>query len=133
MIGLTADVDIDPLTDLLGKTVGDLQSGVIVDNYNKTISGTLAYVDDYTGFSGDPREQQGNYLAVHFATEADNATISIRLIGGLDRVVTLDPDGLLVTRVSNTNQKIQVTVTVDGADPQIETYTLRGLNLTPAS
>lgn len=133
MIGLTADVDIDPATDLLGKTVGDLQSGVVVDNYNKTISGTLAYVDDYTGFSGDPNEQHGNYLAVHFATEAEDATISIRLIGGLDRVVTLDPDGLLVTRVSNTNQKIQVTVTVDGADPQIETYTLRGLNLTPAS
>lgn len=133
MIGLTADVNIDPATDLLGKTVGDLQSGVIVDNYNKTISGTLAYVDNYTGFSGDPAEQHGNYLAVHFATEAEGATISIRLIGGQDRVVTLDPDGLLVTRVSNKNQKIQVTVTVDGADPQIETYTLRGLRLTPAS
>lgn len=133
MIGLTVDVNIDPATDLLGKTVGDLQSGVIVDNYNKTISGTLAYVDDYTGFSGDPAEQHGNYLAVHFATEAEGATISIRLIGGQDRVVTLDPDGLLVTRVSNKNQKIQATVTVDGADPQIETYTLRGLRLTAAS
>lgn len=129
MIGLTADVDIDPSTDLLGKTIEDLQSGVTIDNRLKTISGNINYVTDYTGFSGDPAEQEGNYLCVHFATEAEDTTITVALLGGDHGPVTLDPDGILIVRLKNTNQKIQVTVTKTGAAPDTTVYTLRGLNL----
>ena len=47
--------------DLLGKVVADLQKdcGVSADN----IVGTLKYVEDYTGFSSKPEEQNGHYLA----------------------------------------------------------------------
>jgi hypothetical protein len=129
LIGLTADVDIDPSTDLLGKTIEDLQSGVTVNNRRKTISGNIKYVTGYTGFSGDPAEQEGNYLTVHFATEAEDTTIAVAIIGGDHGPVTLDPDGILVARIKNTDQKLQVTATKDGAGSDTVVYTLRGLNL----
>jgi hypothetical protein len=129
LIGLTADVDIDPSTDLLGKTIEDLQSGVSVNNRRKTISGNIKYVTGYTGFSGDPAEQEGNYLCVHFATEAEDTTITVAIIGGDHGPVTLDPDGILVARIKNTDQKLQVTATKDGAGSDTVVYTLRGLNL----
>ena len=55
---MSLSADIDSSENLLGKTVDELQSEVSVSG--DTISGTLLYVDDYTGFSGDPAEQAGN-------------------------------------------------------------------------
>ena len=52
---------------LLGKELSDLQSGVSVGQ--DAIAGTLKYVTGYTGFSGDPAEQEGHYLALHIDTD----------------------------------------------------------------
>lgn len=128
-MGLTADVNIDPAIDLLGKTVGDLQSGVAVDNNAHTITGTLKYVTGYTGFSGDPAEQSGNYLAVHFATEEEDTTITVHIIGSPNPPTTLDPDGINIFRIKNKNQQIQVVATKDGVETATAVYTLRGLTL----
>jgi hypothetical protein len=100
-----------------------------VNNRRKTISGNIEYVTGYTGFSGDPAEQEGNYLTVHFATEAEDTTITVAIIGGDHGPVTLDSDGILVARIKNTDQKLQVTATKDGAGSDTVVYTLRGLNL----
>ena len=52
----------------------------------------------YTGFSGDPAEQEGNYLAIHF--EDDSASsISVKVVGSEHDPVTLDEDGILVVRI----------------------------------
>ena len=52
----------------------------------------------YTDFSGDPAEQEGNYLALHFEDE-DATSISVKVVGSDHDPVTLDPDGLLVVRI----------------------------------
>ena len=62
------------------------------------IGGTLHYVAGCTGFSGDPAEQEGNYLALHFEDE-DATSISVKVVGSEHDPVTLDPDGLLVVRI----------------------------------
>ena len=52
----------------------------------------------YTGFSGDPAEQEGNYLAIHFEDD-DASSISVKVVGSEHDPVTLDPDGILVVRI----------------------------------
>ena len=128
---MSLSADIDSSENLLGKTVDELQSEVSVSG--DTISGTLLYVDDYTGFSGDPAEQAGNYLVVK-CTADEGDTIVLDLIGGTHGPVTLDSDGICIIRVTNKDtQKLKYTAT--GADGSTEEHiwNLTGLTLTPAT
>lgn len=71
------------------------------------IGGTLHYVTGYTGFSGDPAEQEGNYLAIHF--EDDSASsISVKVVGSEHDPVTLDEDGILVVRIREVAKGLDV-------------------------
>lgn len=116
---------------LLGKNLDDLQSGVGVGGSD--ITGTLKYVTGYTGFSGDPAEQQGNYIALHIDTDAEDSTITVELIGGEHGPVTLDSDRTIIIRIKNKSQKIKITASKDGYPTVEKTYTLAGLTLEPAS
>lgn len=98
-------------TDLLGKVVGDLQTGVSIRDGK--VLGTLKYVDDYTGFSGDPALQKGHYLVMHAASET-GATIKAGLSGGQDGEKTLDADGLVIFRVTSPSQNVTFTATKSG-------------------
>ena len=96
----TIDADIEDSVDLLGKKASDLQKGVfIVDG---KVFGTLKYVTGYTGFSGRADEQEGYYLALHYACEDAD---SIKVNG-----VTLDEDGLhiLIMKKKGGNIKVEV-------------------------
>ena len=86
----------------------------------------------YTGFSGDPTEQQGNYLVLHIDTDVEGATIEVELIGGKHGPVTLDSDRTLISRISNKSQKIKITASKEGYPTVSKTYTLGGLKLEPA-
>jgi len=108
--------------------VSDLQSDIVIGE--KTISGTLNYLDDYTGFSGDPAEQVGNFIALH-VTSDDGATITAQTVGK-DRVVTLDADGLIIVHVWTIGQEIKFTATKGGVSTS-KTYGFRGCTLEPAS
>ena len=101
---------------------------------NTGIGGTLKYVTGYTGFSGNPAEQQGNYLVLKCdAGEVSGATITCEIIGGDHGPVTLDADGIIILRIKNTRQKIKVTATKEGYATFTRTYDLASLILTPAS
>ena len=110
-MSLSVDADISADTDLLGKSVTDLQEDVTIGK--DAIGGTLHYVTGYTGFSGDPAEQEGNYLALHFADE-DATSISVKVVGSEHDPVTLDPDGLLVLRIREIAKGIDVWTVKDG-------------------
>lgn len=84
------------MTDLLGKTVGDLQDDIEINV--RSITGTSKYVTGYTGFSGDVSEQSGNYLALHITSSVEGATITAQLNPARDPV-TLDPDGIIIFRI----------------------------------
>lgn len=107
MSSLSCDADIAAGTDLLGKYVADLQSGVTI--VGDEVFGTLKYVDDYTGFSGDPDEQVGHFLVLHVSTgEVANDKITIQLIGGDHPAVNVDQsDGIVILRIKNTAEKVQ--------------------------
>lgn len=107
----------------------DLQTGVTIGK--TAIRGELKYVDDYTGFSGDPTEQKGNYLVLQFECEGADAIVC-ELIGGKHGPVTLDEDGILISRITKNTQMIRVTASADGYESVTKTYTLTGVKLDKA-
>lgn len=125
------DDDIPEGVDLLGKELDDLQSGVAAGASD--ITGTLKYVTNYTGFSEDPTEQQGNYIALHIDTDVEGATIVAELIGDSRGPVTLDSDRTLIARIKSKGQKIKITASKEGYPTVEKTFTLAGLTLEPAS
>lgn len=111
--GLTLTVDgIDPEEEVLGMKVSSLQSNINVnDDY---ISGTLHYVEDFTGFSNKESEQRGNFLALQFEVES-GATTTVELVGGKTGPVTLDSDMNWVGRITNPDtQTIRVITSKNG-------------------
>ena len=107
---MTVDADIPASTDLLGKSVTDLQENVTVSN--GVVSGNLKFVSGYTGFSGDVEKQSGNYLAIH-AEQDGSTSISARFIGDTD-AVTLDSDGLLILRMRDGATGFELITVADG-------------------
>ena len=107
---------------MFGKVASDLQENVRVSDTG--ITGTLKYVSDYSAaFSGS--EAYGNYLALKCEAE-EGAEISVELVGGIHGAVTLDPDGLIVIRVTSNGQSVKVVATKNGIS-NTKTYSLTGL------
>ena len=102
------------------------------------INGTLKYVSGWTDFSGDPVEQEGNYLVLRVDTDDEDDEITVELLGGrLGHPVTLDSDRNIVIRITNpSTQKVRVVVNHVNEDTSISTETttldLTGLTLEPA-
>lgn len=123
MKGLTVDVDIAADEDLFGKVVSDLQSDIEIGD--DSIEGTLKYVDDYTGFSGDTSLQKGNYLVIHASVpDVEDVTISVKVTNP----VTLDDDGIAVLRIADkSSQTVTVVASKEGYKPVKKVYQLSGL------
>ena len=109
MTGLSVEAD-DAESTRYGKAVSDLQSAVEVEG--NAISGTLKYVTGYTGYSSDPEDQEGNYLALA-VTAAEGATVSAS-IGEASVVIT--PDEYLVIRMTEERleETLAFTATLNG-------------------
>lgn len=129
MTGLTADAEIAVDYDLLGKVASDLQSDIQIED--DEITGTLNYLDDYTGHSEDETEQVGNFLALRFSnTDFPGATITAEL--GEDEV-ELDKNGIAIFRITDkSTQTIKVVASMSGYVSQEKTYDLSGLTLEAA-
>lgn len=119
---------VAPTTDLLGKNASELQNGVRINEQNE-IRGTLKYVKNYTGFSGDPAEQNGNFLALHFDTEEGSET-TVEIVGGTSGPATLDSDNLWVGKIANKQQTIRV-VTSKNSVVTTKIYSLKYITLEP--
>lgn len=115
-------------TDVLGKSVGELQSGVGI--INGSIYGRLKHVDGYTGFSGNPEEQSGHYLVLKMETPSPDDVITVELIGGtVGHPVTLDEDRNIVLRITNPHTQAIEVVATDGNTTATKRYTLESLKL----
>ena len=113
--------------DVLGKDAGDLQEDIAISN--GAITGTLKHVTDYTGFSGDVSEQSGNYIALKVVAVAD-ATITVELVGGtLGHPVTLDADGMIVIRITDTSTQSISVVATKGTVSETLSFSIAGLIL----
>ena len=127
-MSLSVDTDIPADKDLFGKVIGDLQSGITIGDDG--ITGTLKYVSDYTGFSGDASLQSGNFLVLHSTTNHDGATITVTVTNP----VTLDDDGIVVLRVADKDtQTVTISVSKEGYETVTKAYSLSGLTCEAAS
>ena len=128
---LTVDTTIGAATDLLGKVVGDLQKDIVINPHN--ITGTLWYVDDYTGF-GAPDEKEGWFLVVHASVpNVTDYTITLKT-SDKDNEKNLDlSDGILILRntqaIFQTNRKLTFTAHKSGYADYSVTYDLTTLTL----
>lgn len=120
-------MSVSPITgsqDLFSKTAADLQTGISVGD--DAITGTLKYVDDYTGFSSKVEEQSGNYIALHAETDVPDATISVKVTNP----VTLDADGDVVLRIADkSTQTITVVASKEGYTSTTKVFSLTGLEV----
>lgn len=89
------------------------------------ITGTLKFVDDYTGFSGNPELQEGNFLVFHAAVaDVDGVTITATM----DNTSTLDSDGIAVFRVRDkSSQTLTIVASKEGYDSVTKVYSLTDL------
>ena len=127
LAGLKIDTEVAADTDLLGKVIGDLQSGVVIRG--NIVSGVLNKITDYTGFSGLEAEQSGHYLVVHASVPGQNGvTISVSKDGGTT-YKALDGDGILIFRTTSASQKLTFKAVKGGSTDFIRTYRLSGLTL----
>lgn len=122
-------------TDVLGKEASELQTSMTVGD--DTISGKLFYVEDYTGYSDEVSEQEGNYLALEASATVikgtDPVAITYELLGGKDGKKTLGDDGVMAMRITNiVSQSVSITAT-SGKESVTKVYKLTGLELVPAS
>lgn len=124
LTGLTVSPD-DAEAERYGEAVSDLQSDVAIAD--GAITGTLAYVTGYTGFSGDPDEQEGNYLALKLSAEPhDKVKVSIGDRGPVD----VTADGYIVARLTADDLSETLDVTVEnGPDSATLNLDISGLTL----
>lgn len=127
LLAMTVDFNISDSTDLLGKYDYELQEDVKL-NGNK-ITGTLLRVEDYTGFSGDPEEQRGNYIAIHCSVPGvEGATINFISRSGKKWLV--DPsDGLIVLRMKTQPRKFKFEISKSGTPTVEKVFDASGLIL----
>lgn len=117
-MSVNVDADIGADTDLFGKVVSDLQEDVVVSA--EGVSGTLKYIDDYSSAYG-PGENSGYYLALHCTTPGvEGATITSEVIGGVHGPVTLDEDGIVISRITDKDtQTIEVVAYKDSESDSV--------------
>lgn len=90
----------------------------------------MHYIDDYSSAYG-PGEDSGNYLVSHFEVpDVDGVTLVAEVVNGTSGPVTLDSDGILISRiVDKSTQIIKVVASKEGCESVTKTYLLTGLTL----
>lgn len=123
---MSVDVDISASEDLFGKTVSDLQKDVSVRG--KSVIGTLKYVADYSSAYG-PGEDSGNYLVLHAEVpNVDGVTITSQVVNGVHGAVTLEEDGIVISRITDkSSQKIMFVASKEGYLSVTKIFDLNGL------
>ena len=114
--------------NLFGKHVNDLQKDVVLSN--RRFTGTLKYVSGYTGFSGNPDEQQGNYIVFKVVPPTGmtiGTDLTVKVNGS-----ALDSDGHIVLIVKNQTKPVVVVASKDGYEPVLFKLSLKDLVLEPA-
>lgn len=126
-------VQADTHASVLGYTVSNLQSDVAVNSND--ISGTLAYVTDFTGFSGDPDLQKGNFLALSFDSDPAADKMTVQLIGAKvnPAELELDSDKDCVFRITDKDAQRIVFRAYKGGEVSTRSYSLKNLVLEAAS
>lgn len=105
--------------DLLGASLTDLQTDVTIGD--DSITATLPYMEDYTGFSGDTKLQEGHFFALKATNSAEEVWATFietdesgnlveKKVKIYDENATNPYDGVIIKRIKNDDmQKIILT------------------------
>lgn len=94
------------------------------------MTGTLAYVEHWTGYSpSDDEMATGNYLALKFTKATGVTKVTVQMIPGNKPAQELDEDMNAVFRVADTEQVIEVKAYKGAELVQTTTLSLTGLTL----
>ena len=96
---------------------------------NGKVTGDLTYVEGWTQFSGNPDEQNGYFVCVHWANpDAKTTSLTINGVSALS-----DPDQNHVQRLSTDARKNKIKFVQKDAqgNENIQWLDLSGLNLLP--
>lgn len=128
LIGLSVAAEAAETEFWGGITAGDMQSDIeIADG---VISGTLAYVPDFSAAGFDPAD--GNFIALKVSStnEVEGVTYTCTIIDGdgAERSVTLDEDQNIVIQIKDkATQKLRFTGIKEGYVTDVVTLALSGL------
>lgn len=111
MNSLTVKPESDE-TVVLGKKVNELQENIKFSEGK--VTGTLKHITDYTGFSDQPEEQSGNYLAIKFETDPEDAKITVELTDSPKGPWVMRSDNLVARITNKDTQILKVTAEKDG-------------------
>ena len=114
----------DGETDVLGKKVRDLQDNLVISSGQ--IHGILKYISDYTGYSNQPDEQSGNYMAVSFSGYPEGTKITVELTGSPKGPWVMKSNNLVARITDNKSQVFKVKAEKDGYEWS-EEYSLANL------
>ena len=120
MIGLAIKAMDSGAEPYFSRKVSELQSGIVVNEKARTITGTLYHVEDYDLFS-DPSKDHGNFLALNFSAEEDvKIKVALREKNGayLTDPVVVD-DGFCVFRITSNDQKLVVSYKKDDQSGEV--------------
>lgn len=96
--------------DLLGASLTDLQTDVSIGD--DSITATLPYMEDYTGFSGDAKLQEGHFFAFKATNSAEEVWVTFietdesgnlveKKVKIYDENATDPYDGVMIKRIKN--------------------------------
>lgn len=128
-MGLEVKADVHPT--VFEKNVSDLQADVAV--VGNQVTGTLHYVTDFTGFSGDPELQEGNYLALSFDTDPTADKICVEFVNAMTNIgpQELDSDKDICVRITNKDKQYLVAKAYKGGEVSRRVIKLDQLVLEP--
>lgn len=102
-----------------------------VDSGSLSISGTLHYVTGYEKFGAKPEDQQGNYLALAFASDPWPTALTVGLAGQTAVGISKDsPQVVLQIKDLSKTPYLKVNLT-KGEDSRTYNFSLSGLKLEP--
>ena len=108
----------------------EFQSGLVVDNTNLTISGTLYNVTGFTAYSEDVADQDGNFMILKIEANPSDADIVYQVINGQSEGSQVPPDanGIAVIKVADAeNEQLKVIASKNGYETLTYVYSLTGL------
>lgn len=91
------------------------------------ITGSLKNVTEYTGYSDQPEEQSGHYLALKFEPNYEGSKITVEIVGngkGPKELKSRD----LVARIEDNSYKLKF-VTTRNDEEDVQEFDLTGLTL----
>ena len=104
----TITVDVPEGTEnFYDKQASELQENINISETGE-VTGKSKYIKNYTNFSGNGDEQEGNFLAIKIKEATKGNNVTFELSNAKSKGTGTIEDGFLVVRITDKNQTITI-------------------------